>query len=73
MTEQSPEVKKLAEIANSMDYPPKLRSGAIESLSRIGTHEALLALLEMAGNEAMTRQDRELALKHAAKIVKSSH
>lgn len=73
MTEPSPEVKRLAEIANSMEYPPKLRSGAIESLSRIGTHEALMVLLAMAGNESMTKQDRELALKHAAKIVKSGH
>ena len=45
----------------------------VETIGKTGSHEALLALLELAGNEGLIRKERELALKHAMKIVKSSH
>ena len=73
MAEQSSELKKLADVATDLEYPTKLRTGALETLGKIGTHEALLILLEIAGNEKLIRQERELALKHAGGIIKSSH
>ncbi len=72
MPEQPVELKKLVDVATSMEYPSKLRQEAIQSMSRIGSHEALLALLALAGNERLLRQERELALKFAMKMVKSS-
>lgn len=72
MPEQPAEIKKLLDVATSMDYPLKLRLEAMQSIARIGSHEVLLALLEIAGNEAFGRQQRELALNLAMKIVKKS-
>jgi hypothetical protein len=46
---------------------------AIKEIGKINTHEALLVLLELAGNERLIKQERELALNFAMKIVKSSH
>lgn len=72
MPEQPMELKKLVEVATGMEYPSKLRMEAIQAIGKIGTHEALLALLEMAGNEGLIRKERELALRFAMKVVKSS-
>jgi len=72
MPEQAAELKKLVDVASSMEYPDRLRMEAVQSIGRIGTHEALLALLEMAGNERLIRHQRELALNIAMKIVKSN-
>ena len=45
---------------------------AIEQLGSLGTHEALLALLDLVANTGLVRAERELALKRAREIVKSS-
>jgi len=73
MAEQPNELKKLAAIATDLELSVELRTKALETIGRIGTHEALLILLEIAGNEKLIRQERELALKQASGIIKSSH
>ena len=71
-TEKIDELKKLANIATDMELPRELRIKAIESLKNIGTHEALLVLLNLAANENLNVAERDLALKKAREIVKSS-
>lgn len=71
-TEKIDELKKLANIATDMELPRELRIKAIESLKNIGTHEALLVLLNLAANEKLNVAERDLALKKAREIVKSS-
>ncbi len=65
------ELKKLSAIATDMLLNPKLRTEAIDLIGEIGTHEALLALLELAANERLNVSERDLALKRARDIVKS--
>jgi len=65
------ELNKLAIIATDMQLDPKLRSQAIELLGKIGSHEALLALLSLAANEKLNSSERDLALKKSRGIVKS--
>jgi len=71
MAEQPDELKKLAAIATDLEISSELRIKAVEQISRIGTHEALLVLLELAANEKLTRKERELAVKQAREIIKS--
>jgi len=73
MAEQSNELRKLTEIAIDMDLTIDIRSKALEMIGKLGSHESLLALLDVAGNENMVRQEREQALKYALQIVKSGH
>ena len=71
MSEQVEELKKLAAIAVDLGLSAELRTKAIEQLGRVGTHEALLILLELAGNEKLHREERDLALKQARGIIKA--
>jgi HEAT repeat protein len=64
------ELKKLANIASDMDLDSKLRFQAIDRLGEMGNHEALLALLNLAANDKMGIDDRDLALKRAREIVR---
>ena len=73
MAEQPDELKKLVTVATDLEYPAKVRLETIESIGRIGTHDALLALLNLVANEQLPKRDRELALKHASKIIKTGH
>lgn len=73
MSEQVDELKKLTAIATDVALPPKLRADAIEQLGRIGSHEAMAALLGLVADERLARQHRELALKQASQILKLSH
>ena len=73
MAEQPDELKKLAAITSDMEFTADLRTKAIEQLGTIGSHEALLILLEIVANDRLTTKERELAIEHAKKIVKSSH
>ena len=75
MTESTREnqLKKLHVIATDLDLVTKLRTDAIEQLGRVGTHEALLVLLDLVANERLVRQEREFALKQAREILKSDH
>ncbi|MFC1874901.1 hypothetical protein ACFLY3_01920 [Chloroflexota bacterium] len=71
MSEQvTSELQKLSAIATDMDLVAKLRTQAIQSIGNIGTHEALLALLDLAANEKLNVNERDLALKQARNIIK---
>ena len=39
-------------------------------MGNIGTHDALLALLELAANEKLNSGERKLALKQAERVIK---
>ena len=71
MAEQPEELKKLVAVATDLGLSAELRLKATELVGNIGTHEALLALLDIAGNEHLTTEERQLALKYARTIVKS--
>ena len=71
MSQQADELQKLSAIAVDLGLSAELRVRAIELLGRMGTHEALRALLDLAANEELIRQERELALKQAGIIIKS--
>ena len=73
MTEQTNELKKLATIAADLELSAGLRAKATERLGSIGTHEALLALLDLAANEKLIKEERDFALKQAREIIKSGH
>jgi hypothetical protein len=73
MSERPIEIKKLADIAADRDLPSDLRTKAIEQLGNIGTHEALLALLELAANQELATEERDVALQEAREIIKSGH
>jgi HEAT repeat protein len=73
MSEQvTNELQKLAAIATDMDLSSNLRTNAVKSIAAIGTHEALLTLLELVANEKLNTDERELALKQARNIVRSA-
>ena len=71
MPEQANELKKLVNIATDLELAAELRVKAIELIGNISTHESLLALLELAGNDRLIRKERDLALMQAREIIKS--
>ena len=71
MAEQPDELKKLIAVATDFDLASELRSKAIGLIGNVGTHEALLALLNLVATEKLTKRERELALKHTKEILKS--
>ena len=71
MAEQSNELKKLATIASDLGLSAPLRIKSIELIGSIGTHDALLILLDLAANKELIKEERDLALKHAREIIKS--
>ena len=72
MSERPDELKKLAEIAADMKLPAEIRKKAIEQLGVISTHDALLALLDIAANESLIAKERDLALKQAREEIKKT-
>ena len=64
------ELKKLANIASDMDMSNKIRSQAIDRLGEMGDHDALLVLLNLAANDKLAIDERDLALKRAREIVR---
>jgi hypothetical protein len=72
MSERPDELKKLSEIATDMKLPTDLRRKAIEQLGVICTHDALLALLDIAANENLVTKERDLALKQAREVIKKT-
>ena len=64
------ELKKLASIATDMQLAGKMRTQAINSLGEMASHEALLVLLNLAANDKLNIDERNLALKKAREIVK---
>ena len=71
MTEQSNELKKLSTIATDLELSAALRTKSIELIGNIGTHDALLILLDLAANKELIKEERDLALKYAREIIKS--
>ena len=67
------ELKKLAAIVVDLTYPVKVRNKATEALGNIVTHEALLALLDLAANDKLPIKERDFALKKAREIIKTGH
>ena len=66
------ELRKLANIATDMQLDSKMRTQAIKQLRDIGSHEALLIMLNLAANDKLNVEERDLALKKAREIVKKS-
>ncbi|OGO07951.1 MAG: hypothetical protein A2Y92_02190 [Chloroflexi bacterium RBG_13_57_8] len=66
----SDELKKLASIATDMQLANKLRVQAINQLGLMASHESLLVLLNLAANDKLNIDERELALKKSYDIVK---
>ena len=73
MSEEPTELKKLAKIAGDLELSPEMRTKAIELLGKMGNREALLTLLELAANEKLIAEERDLALRQAREIVRSGH
>ncbi len=71
MSERPNELKKLTTIATDLELSAELRTKAIELIGRFGSHDALLVLLDLAANEKLVAEERDLALKHAREIIKS--
>ncbi len=71
MAEQSNELKKLAAIAADIGLSAALRIKSIELIGNIGTHDALLILLDLAANKELIKEERDIALQHAREIIKS--
>lgn len=72
-SERSDELRDLVTAATNLNFPLKLRTDAIQSIASLGTHEGLLALLDMAGNEQLTKKERELIIKLASNLIKAGH
>ena len=71
MSERVDELQKLATIAADMELSAELRTKSIDLLGNIKTHEALLVLLNLAANENLNTNERDLALKRGREIIKS--
>jgi len=71
MAEQANELKKLATIAADLGLSAALRIQSIELIGSIGTHDALLILMDLAANSELNKEDRDVALQHATEIIKS--
>lgn len=69
--QQSDELKKLAAVATDLAYPVEMRTKATELLGNIGNHEALRALLDLAANDKLPFEERDLALKKARETIKA--
>ena len=71
MAEETDRLQRLISIAADLKISGELRTQAISQLGIIGTHTALVALLDIVANEALTWEERMLALKQAEKTLKS--
>ncbi|MBN1692952.1 MAG: hypothetical protein JW845_05290 [Dehalococcoidales bacterium] len=64
------ELKKMADIATDMQISGKMRVQAINLLGDMATHESLLVLLNLAANDKLHIDERDLAIKRAREIIK---
>jgi hypothetical protein len=64
------ELKKMANIATDLQLSAKMRVQAINLLGDMASHESLLVLLNLAANDKLDIDERDLALKRAREIVK---
>lgn len=65
MAEQTDQLQKLIAIATDFKLSVELRTKAIELLGNVGTPEALITLFDLAANEQLTTEERDLALRYA--------
>jgi hypothetical protein len=72
MNDRPDELRKLSTIATDTGFTAELRTKAIEQMGNATSKEALRALLDLAANDQLTVKERELALKQALKIIKST-
>lgn len=70
MAEETDRLHKLVTIATDLNISRELRTRAITQLGKTGTHAALVALLELVGDESFIWDERMLALKQAGKILR---
>ena len=71
MAEREDEITKLSTIAADMGLVADLRTKAIELIGKIGSPEALRALLDLAAREELFAEERDICLKYAREIIKS--
>ena len=64
------ELKTLSDIARNMQLDKKIRNQAIDQLTQMDTHEALLILLHLAANDKLPTDERDYAVKKARDLVK---
>ena len=64
------ELKKTANIATDLQLSGKMRVQAINLLGDMASHESLLVLLNLAANDKLNIDERDLAIKKAREIVK---
>jgi hypothetical protein len=64
------ELKKMANIATDLQISNKMRIQAINLLGDMATHESLLVLLNLAANDKLNVDERDLAIKRAREIIK---
>lgn len=64
------ELKKMANIATDLQLSAKMRIQAIDLLGNMGSHESLLVLLNLAANDKLPIDERDLAIKRAREIIK---
>jgi hypothetical protein len=69
-SEKSDELKKMAAIAMDLQLSSKMRVQAINLLGDMASHESLLVLLNLAANDKLHTDERDLALKRAREIVR---
>jgi len=71
MTDKPTELKKLIAIASDLELSAELRTKAIDLICNISSRDAFLALLDLAANETLLAEERDLALKRAREIIKA--
>jgi hypothetical protein len=69
-SEKTDELKKMAAIATDLQLASKMRVQAINLLGDMASHESLLVLLNLAANDKLNIDERDLALKRAREIVR---
>ncbi len=69
-TNVTDELKKISSIATDIQMSNKMRVQAINTLGEMGSHESLLVLLNLAANDRLNIDERDLALKKAREIVR---
>ena len=65
------EIQKLKEFAADVELLVSERAEAIEALGALKAKEAVLALLDIAGNTRLLVSERTAALKQARKLLRS--
>ena len=70
MAEEADVIPKLISIASDLTVSEELRAKAISHLGAVGSREALVALLDLVGNEGFSRKERMLALWQSGKILR---